>query len=94
MSDNYSGDTRISKVEDRLVELTEAAVMVARIDERYKALEVRHDKLAATVAGLQTKIDKLEDAVNLNTRVIMTITKLFWVIIIAASTALAAQFFA
>lgn len=74
--------------------LSETDVLLARIDERYKSLELRHVYVLDRLHQLERTVDKLGDAVQENTQVTQTISKLFWIIVVAASTALVAQFFA
>ena len=84
-------DKRLGRMELKLDKLADAMVAMARAEEKLDALKNEHDKMYERVNRLSTKIDDVESGVNENSNTVKVINKLFWVAIIAASGAVAAN---
>lgn len=84
-------DKRLGRIEDKLDKLADAMVAMARAEEKLDALKNEHDKMYERVNRLSTKLDDVESGVNENSNTVRVINKLFWVAIIAASGAIAAN---
>lgn len=84
-------DKRLGRMELKLDKLADAMVAMARAEEKLDALKNEHDKMYERVNRLSTKLDDVENGVNENSNTVKVINKLFWVAIIAASGAIAAN---
>ena len=84
-------DKRLGRIELKLDKLADAIVAMARAEEKLDALKNEHDKMYERVNRLSTKLDDVESGVNENSNTVKVINKLFWVAIIAASGAIAAN---
>jgi len=84
-------DKRLGRMELKLDKLADAMVAMARAEEKLDALKNEHDKMYERVNRLSTKLDDVESGVNENSNTVKVINKLFWVAIIAASGAIAAN---
>lgn len=84
-------DKRLGRIELKLDKLADAMVAMARAEEKLDALKNEHDKMYERVNRLSTKLDDVESGVNENSNTVKVINKLFWVAIIAASGAIAAN---
>ena len=84
-------DKRLGRIEDKLDRLADAMVAMARAEEKLDALQNEHNKMYERVNRLSTKLDDVESGVNENSNTVRVINKLFWVAIIAASGAIAAN---
>jgi|TARA_B100001093_G_scaffold455391_1_gene465548 predicted nucleic acid-binding Zn-ribbon protein len=84
-------DKRLGRMELKLDKLADAMVAMARAEEKLDALKNEHDKMYERVNRLSIKLDDVESGVNENSNTVKVINKLFWVAIIAASGAVAAN---
>ena len=66
-------------------------VAMARAEEKLEALQNEHNKMYERVNRLSMKLDDIESGVQENSNTVKVINKLFWVAIIAASGAIAAN---
>ena len=66
-------------------------VAMARAEEKLEALQNEHNKMYERVNRLSIKLDDIESGVQENSNTVKVINKLFWVAIIAASGAIAAN---
>lgn len=82
---------RLDRIEDKLDRLADAMVAMARAEEKLDALQNEHNKMYERVNRLSTKLDDVESGVQENSNTVKVINKLFWVAIIAASGAIAAN---
>ena len=79
------------RIEDKLDKLADAMVAMARAEEKLEALQNEHNKMYERVNRLSAKLDDIESGVQENSNTVKVINKLFWVAIIAASGAIAAN---
>ena len=82
---------RLDRIEDKLDKLADAMVAMARAEEKLEALHNEHNKMYERVNRLSAKLDDIESGVQENSNTVKVINKLFWVAIIAASGAIAAN---
>ena len=82
---------RLDRIEDKLDKLADAMVAMARAEEKLEALQNEHNKMYERVNRLSAKLDDIETGVQENSNTVKVINKLFWVAIIAASGAIAAN---
>ena len=82
---------RLDRIEDKLDRLADAMVAMARAEEKLEALQNEHNKMYERVNRLSIKLDDIESGVHENSNTVKVINKLFWVAIIAASGAIAAN---
>ena len=82
---------RLDLIEDNLDKLADAMVAMARAEEKLEALQNEHNKMYERVNRLSAKLDDIESGVQENSKTVQVINKLFWVAIIAASGAIAAN---
>lgn len=82
---------RLDRIEDKLDKLADAMVAMARAEEKLEALQNEHNKMYERVNRLSAKLDDIENGVQENSNTVKVINKLFWVAIIAASGAIAAN---
>tara|TARA_B100000925_G_scaffold123492_1_gene91752 strand:- start:116 stop:391 length:276 start_codon:yes stop_codon:yes gene_type:complete len=82
---------RLDRIEDKLDKLADAMVAMARAEEKLEALQNEHNKMYDRVNRLSMKLDDIESGVQENSNTVKVINKLFWVAIIAASGAIAAN---
>ena len=66
-------------------------VAMARAEEKLEALQNEHNKMYERVNRLSAKLDDIESGVQENSKTVQVINKLFWVAIVAASGAIAAN---
>ena len=82
---------RLDPIEDKLDKLADAMVAMARAEEKLEALQNEHNKMYERVNRLSAKLDDIESGVQENSKTVQVINKLFWVAIVAASGAIAAN---
>jgi len=82
---------RLDRIEDKLDKLADAMITMARAEEKLEALQNEHNKMYERVNRLSAKLDDIESGVLENSNTVRVINKLFWVAIIAASGAIAAN---
>ena len=82
---------RLDRIEDKLDNLADAMVAMARAEEKLEALQNEHNKMYERVNRLSAKLDDIESGVQENSKTVQVINKLFWVAIVAASGAIAAN---
>ena len=82
---------RLDRIEDKLDRLADAMVAMARAEEKLESLQNEHNKMYERVNRLSAKLDDIESGVQENSNTVKVINKLFWVAIIAASGAIAAN---
>ena len=82
---------RLDRIEDKLDKLADAMVAMARAEEKLESLQNEHNKMYERVNRLSVKLDDIENGVQENSKTVQVINKLFWVAIVAASGAIAAN---
>jgi len=82
---------RLDRIENKLEQIADAMVAMARAEAKLEALQNEHNKMYERVNRLSSKLDDIEHGVQENSNTVKVINKLFWVAIIAASGAIAAN---
>ena len=82
-------DSRLDKIEEKIDKLTEAMISMARAEEKINSLQKENSKSYDRLNRLSQKLDDIQYRVDENARTVTLINKLFWVVIVAASGAIA-----
>ena len=82
---------RLDRIEEKLDKLGEALVAIARFEEKMDAYNEYRQNSWERMNRFSEKLDKIEVTVGDNARTINIINKLFWIAIVAAVGAIAAQ---
>ena len=82
---------RLDRIEEKIDKMTEAIVQMARFEEKLDNYEKYRDESWARMNRFSEKLDRIEKKVDENAHTVGLINKLFWVAIVAASGAVAAQ---
>ena len=78
-------ETRLERIEDKLDQLTDAMVALARAEEKIGTLQDHHNNQFERINRLSGKIDEIERIVLDNHRTVTVLNKLFWVAVVAAA---------
>ena len=82
---------RLDRIEQKLDKLAEALITIARFEEKMDAYNEYRQNSWERMNKFSAKLDKIEKKVDENAHTVTVINKLFWVAIVAASGAIAAQ---
>jgi len=80
-------ESRLDRIEQKIDKLSEAMISLARAEEKLMAIEVDRHNIIERLNRHSEKIDELNDLVRDNTRTINNISKFFWLVLAAATTA-------
>jgi uncharacterized protein Yka (UPF0111/DUF47 family) len=89
MSD--STDQRLERIEEKLDQLTDAMISLARAEEKLAQMAKNQDNNHQRVNKLSAKLDEIEKKVDENHRTVCLINKLVYAALIAAVGAYVAQ---
>jgi uncharacterized protein YoxC len=84
MTDNYDG--RLQRIEDKIDQLSDAMISLARAEEKLIMIEQTNRSLYDRLNRHSEKIDDLKDKVDDNSRSLKLINRIFWIIITAIIT--------
>jgi len=84
-------EKRLDKIENKIDKLAEAMVSIARAEEKLHMMEEKYNSQYDRMNRFSQKLDDIETKVTTNAQTVGVINKLFWVAIIAAGSAYAAQ---
>jgi uncharacterized protein Yka (UPF0111/DUF47 family) len=90
MSD--STDQRLERIEEKLDQLTDAMISLARAEEKLAQMAKNQDNNHQRVNRLSEKLDEIEKKVDANHRTVCLINKLVYAALIAAVGAYVAQY--
>jgi len=82
---------RLDRIEEKLDKMGEVLVALARFEEKMDAYNEYRERSWERMNKFSEKLDKIEITVGDNARTIGVINKLFWIAIVAAVGAIAAQ---
>ena len=82
---------RLDRIEQKLDQLTEAMVAMARAEEKLASLKQDHDRAFERMNRLSQKLDEIERKVDDNAHTVRIINKLFWIAIVAIAGSITAQ---
>ena len=84
-------EDRLNRIEEKIDKMAEAIILMARYEEKLDNYEKYRDESWARMNRFSEKLDRIEKKVDENAHTVGLINKLFWVAIVAASGAVAAQ---
>lgn len=82
-------NSRLDRIEEKLDRLADTMVSLARAEEKIGSLQEDHDKQYERINRLSQKLDEIERIVLENHRTVQFIQRLFWVVVVAATGAIA-----
>ena len=82
---------RLDRIEQKLDKMSEVLVALARFEEKMDAYNEYRTNSWERMNKFSEKLDEIESIVADNSRTINIINKLFWIAIVAAVGAIAAQ---
>ena len=85
-------DQRLERIEEKLDQLTDAMISLARAEEKLAAMQKNQENNHERVNRLSEKLDAIEKKVDENHRTVCLINKLVYAALIAAVGAYVAQF--
>lgn len=88
---NMSTNQRLDRIEEKLDQMQEVLVSMARFEEKMDAYNEYRQNSWERMNKFSEKLDKIEETVQDNARTVNTINKLFWVAVVAAAGSIAAQ---
>lgn len=86
-----TNDARLDRIENKLDQLAEAMIAMARYEEKLSGLKEDHDRAFERMNRLSQKLDEIQAKVDDNAHTVRVINKLFWVAVVAISGSIAAQ---
>jgi len=86
-----NNQVRLDRIEQKLDKLAEALITIARFEEKMDAYNEYRLNSWERMNKFSEKLDNIEKKVDENAHTVTVINKLFWVAIVAASGAIAAQ---
>ena len=86
-----STDDRLSRIENKLDKLSDAMISIARAEEKLVNMEQKYSAQYDRMNNFSKKLDHIERKVDQNAAVVNTISKLFWIALVAISGSIAAQ---
>ena len=78
-----STSSRLDRIEEKLDKLADAMIAMARAEEKLIALEQKYAAQYDRMNKFSEKLDKIETTVNSNGFTVQTISRLFWIAIVA-----------
>jgi hypothetical protein len=84
MNDNYDG--RLQRIEDKIDQLSDAMISLARAEEKLIMMEHTNRTMYDRLNKHSEKIDNLNLSVDENNRSLRFINRIFWIIITAIIT--------
>lgn len=84
-------NSRLDRIENKLDQLTEAMVAMARAEEKIANLQQDQNNMFDRMNKHSAKLDDIERICNDNHRTICVINKLFWVVTVAVIGSIVAQ---
>jgi hypothetical protein len=82
---------RLDRIEEKIDKLSEALITIARFEEKLEAYNRYREDSWDRMNKFSEKLDNIETQVQDNAHTVAIINKLFWVVIVAVSGAIAAQ---
>jgi len=84
-------NARLDRIEEKLDNLTEAMIALARAEEKIAGIKEAQDSGWERMNHFSKKLDSIEEQVRDNANTVSIINKLFWVAVVAISGSIAAQ---
>ena len=86
-----SNNARLARIEDKMDKMAEALITLARVEEKMEMYNKYRDESWNRMNKFSEKLDRIEAQVQDNAATVGLINKLFWIVIVAVSGAIAAQ---
>lgn len=84
-------ESRLDRIEDKMDKMADALVSIARFEEKMDSYNRYREDSWQRMNKFSEKLDAIEKKVDENASTVGVINKLFWIAIIAAASAFAAQ---
>jgi anti-sigma-K factor RskA len=84
---------RLDRIEEKIDRLSDAMIALARAEQKLINIEEKYNSQFERINRFSQKLDCIEGAVNEANRTISVINKFFWIAVVAATSAIAAQYF-
>lgn len=84
-------NARLDRIEEKLDKLSDVVVSIARFEEKMDAYNEYRERSWERMNKFSEKLDAIEKKVEDNCRTVQTINKLFWIAIVSAIGAIAAN---
>ena len=88
-----SENVRLDRIEEKIDKLSEAMIALARAEQKLINIEEKYNGQFERINRFSQKLDCIEYSMNEANRTIRVINKFFWIAVIAATSAVAAQYF-
>ena len=90
--DSSKSSARLDRIENKLDQMSEVLVSLARFEEKMDAYNEYRDRSWGRMNKFSEKLDHIEKMCDDNARTVNTINKLFWIVTVAIGSAVATQF--
>lgn len=91
MDETSYNDTRLVRIEEKLDKMAEAMISLARAEEKLINMETKYNSQYDRMNKFSVKLDLIEKQTEAQAHSMGVINKLFWVVIVAVASAIAAQ---
>lgn len=86
--DHMNQSDRLDRIEEKIDRMSEAIISLARAEEKITTLTSFSKQQNEMIIELTRRMEKLEGTVTQNAVVVNVINKVFWIIMVAAATAI------
>jgi len=90
--DTADHETRMASMEKHMERLTEAVIMIAKVEQKISVLEERREEQHERINRLSAKIDNIDNSVTGLVEKVNFGMKISWLVVAVFITAIAAQF--
>lgn len=84
-------DSRLDRIEEKIDKLSEAMIQFARAEEKLISIERNNQNQTERVNRLSAKMDHMQEQLNDQNRTVQAFNKIFWIVVVAAATAIVSQ---
>lgn len=84
-------ESRLDRIEDKMDKMADALVSIARFEEKMDSYNRYREDSWQRMNKFSEKLDAIEKKVDENASTVGVINKLFWIAIVTAASAFAAQ---
>ena len=83
---------RLDRIEEKLDQMGEAIVMLARAEEKISTLTSFSKQQSEQIQNLINRLDRVETSVTSNSNTVALINKVFWIIVVGLVSAITWEF--
>lgn len=83
---------RLDRIEEKLDQMGEAIVMLARAEEKIATLTSFSKQQSEQIQNLINRLDRVENSVTSNSNTVALINKVFWIIVVGLVSAVTWEF--